>query len=152
MWVEATQETQIKQWKFQQQSLRSMSTEKLKSKQVSPLRPLTLDQRNYEAKVLVNFLIFWMHLQARDSVCLYCFIHQLVSLFGRVRQLKPTTSPDNLVLTILGVTKKLHGNFEIFLQGARDKTFLPEKLLLPQSHEISHMVNRVHLRDDLFYV
>lgn len=30
------------------------------------------------------------------------------SLFGRVRQLKPTTSPDNLVLTILGV-KKLHG-------------------------------------------
>ena len=30
------------------------------------------------------------------------------SLFSRVRQLKLTTSPDNLVLTILGV-KKLHG-------------------------------------------
>ena len=30
------------------------------------------------------------------------------SLFGRVRQLKLTTAPDNLVLTILGV-KKPHG-------------------------------------------
>ena len=37
-----------------------------------------------------------------------CRLRLTASLFGRVRQLKPTTSPDNLVLTILGV-KKLHG-------------------------------------------
>ena len=36
------------------------------------------------------------------EACRFCLT---ASLFGRVRQLKPSTPPDNLVLTVLGVKK-----------------------------------------------